>query len=77
MFAFDLAAGTPSGTSDGNNFIDPPAFGVWDTLGPTGVSTASLLDPEHQNPRSAERRRLSRGALSRRAKAGGGPLVRA
>lgn len=37
LFAFDLAAGTPSGTSNGNNFIDPPAFGVWDTLGPTGV----------------------------------------
>lgn len=37
MFAFDLAAGTPSGTSNGDNFIDPPALGVWDTLAPTGV----------------------------------------
>lgn len=37
MFAFDLAAGTPSGTSNGDNFIDPPAFGVWDTLAPSGV----------------------------------------
>lgn len=37
MFAFDLAAGSPAGTSNGDNFIDPPAFGVWDTLAPTGV----------------------------------------
>jgi predicted lipoprotein with Yx(FWY)xxD motif len=37
MFAFDLAAGSPSSTSNGDNFIDPPALGVWDTLGPSGV----------------------------------------
>jgi predicted lipoprotein with Yx(FWY)xxD motif len=37
MFAFDLAAGSPASTSNGDNFIDPPAFGVWDTLAPTGV----------------------------------------
>lgn len=37
MFAFDLASGSPSSTLNGDNFIDPPAFGVWDTLAPTGV----------------------------------------
>lgn len=37
MFAFDLAAGSPSSTLNGDNFIDPPAFGVWDTLAPTGL----------------------------------------
>lgn len=37
MFAFDLASGSPSTTLNGDNFIDPPAFGVWDTLAPTGV----------------------------------------
>jgi predicted lipoprotein with Yx(FWY)xxD motif len=43
MFAFDLAAGTPSGTSNGDNFIDPPAFGVWDTLAPAGVPVTSPI----------------------------------
>lgn len=37
MFAFDLAAGSPASTNNGVNFIDAPAFGVWDPLAPTGV----------------------------------------
>lgn len=37
MFAFDLGAGSPSSTLNGDNYIDPPAFGVWDTLAPTGL----------------------------------------
>jgi predicted lipoprotein with Yx(FWY)xxD motif len=37
LFAFDLGAGQPSGQTNGNNFIDPPAFGVWDTISPNGL----------------------------------------
>ena len=36
MFAFDLGALAPSGQTNGDNFIDPFAFGVWYTLSPTG-----------------------------------------
>lgn len=37
LFAFDLASGSPATTEGGDNFIDPPAFGVWDTLSPAGT----------------------------------------
>lgn len=36
MYAFDLGR-APSGTSNGDNLIDPPAVGVWDTVAATGV----------------------------------------
>lgn len=53
MFAFDLAAGTPSGTSNGDNFIDPPAFGVWDTLAPTGVPVTGPITVTSETPGSS------------------------
>ncbi|MBO0692993.1 MAG: hypothetical protein J2P58_08860 [Acidimicrobiaceae bacterium] len=37
LFSFDLGQGAPSGLTLGDNFIDPPAFGVWDTLSPAGT----------------------------------------
>jgi len=37
LFSFDLATGAPSGETLGDNFIDPPAFGVWDSLAADGL----------------------------------------
>ena len=37
FFAFDLGAGAPSGLTNGEYFIDPPAKGVWYTTLPQGT----------------------------------------
>ena len=37
LFAFDLGMGVP-GPSLGNNLIDVNAFGIWDTLSPSGTA---------------------------------------
>jgi predicted lipoprotein with Yx(FWY)xxD motif len=37
FFAFDLGAGAPSGLTNGQYFIDPPAKGVWYTTLPQGT----------------------------------------
>jgi len=37
FFAFDLGAGAPSGLTNGEYFIDPPATGVWYTTLPQGT----------------------------------------
>lgn len=37
LFSLDLPPGAPSGLTNGDNFIDPSAFGVWDTLSAAGT----------------------------------------
>jgi predicted lipoprotein with Yx(FWY)xxD motif len=43
LFAFDLAAGAPSGLTNGENFVDPLALGVWDTISPSGLPNPGAL----------------------------------
>jgi predicted lipoprotein with Yx(FWY)xxD motif len=43
LFAFDLAAGAPSGLTNGENFVDPLAFGVWDTISPSGLPNPGAI----------------------------------
>jgi predicted lipoprotein with Yx(FWY)xxD motif len=37
LFAFDLGAGAPSGLTNGEDLVDPFAFGVWYTMAPAGT----------------------------------------
>ena len=43
LFAFDLGAGAPSGLTNGENFVDPLAFGVWDTISPSGLPNPGAI----------------------------------
>jgi predicted lipoprotein with Yx(FWY)xxD motif len=43
LFAFDLGAGAPSGLTNGENFVDPLAFGVWDTVSPSGLPNPGAI----------------------------------
>ena len=43
LFAFDLATGAPSGLTNGENFVDPLAFGVWDTVSPSGLPNPGAI----------------------------------
>ena len=37
FFAFDLGPGAPAGLTNGEDFADPFAFGIWYTVSPTGI----------------------------------------
>jgi predicted lipoprotein with Yx(FWY)xxD motif len=54
LFAFDLGAGQPSGQTNGNNLIDPPASGVWNNLSADGLPTpgASTVGTEPSGTKS-------------------------
>ena len=43
LFAFDLGAGAPSGLTNGENFVDPLAFGVWDTISSSGLPNPGAI----------------------------------
>lgn len=53
MFAFDLAAGAPSGLTNGEDNVDSFAFGVWYTVAPSGAAdagTASVTSESASSP---------------------------
>jgi predicted lipoprotein with Yx(FWY)xxD motif len=50
LFAFDLGAGQPSGQTNGENFVDPPADGVWDTVSPSGLPNPGAITVETETP---------------------------
>jgi predicted lipoprotein with Yx(FWY)xxD motif len=43
LFAFDLGAGAPSGQTNGENYVDPLAQGVWDTVSPQGLPNPGAI----------------------------------
>ena len=43
LFAFDLGAGQPPNQTNGENFVDPPAHGVWDTVSPSGLPNPGAI----------------------------------
>jgi predicted lipoprotein with Yx(FWY)xxD motif len=53
LFAFDLGAGAPSGLTNGSNFIDPPAFGVWNTVAATGLVSPGAITVQSATAGSA------------------------
>jgi predicted lipoprotein with Yx(FWY)xxD motif len=48
LFSFDLGAGQPSGQTNGNNYIDPAANGIWNTRAASGLTAPGATQVESE-----------------------------
>jgi len=62
-FAFDLGAGAPSGLTNGEYFIDPPAKGVWYTTLPQGTPNPGTTTVGSETAASAKILAITAGFL--------------